>query len=71
MTMKKLALFAMLLGSTMLYGCGQTANAPKKDATTTPTTESTTEPKKEGEAPKEEPKAGETNTETPPTEPAK
>ena len=70
--MKKLALFAMLLGSSFLYGCGDTAKTKsgtenKKETTTT--TETPAGDKKETTT--EENKTEKKTTETPAPDAAK
>jgi len=68
--MKKLALFAMLLGSCFLYGCG--GDNTKPGTTATKKTETTTTPAdetKSGATTTKEENKTETKTETPPAEP--
>jgi hypothetical protein len=68
--MKKFALFAMLLGSSFLFGC-ENKPAPKPTTTTPPAGAEEKKPGDTTPAPAGETKPGEEKPATPPADPAK
>jgi hypothetical protein len=68
--MKKLALFAMLLGSTFVFGCEKPAEKPKTEGDKAPAAGTDTKPADEKPADTTKP-ADEKPADTKPAEPAK